>query len=451
MNIFTILREKKDHIINKLNLTDEQKNELISFFKKRPDLETKIDWNNKELKYEDFAEVLANISKSNAKKTKGSLIPSEFVEGKDYIDISLSDTEVAFIPLNYDFQKFIQNKSFYGTEAKWCIGSNDRYYWEHYQDISDFIILIDTTTGAKIAWQVTFRGFYFWNSEDQSVEVFDISDIEYFKYWADVLEIEKSFIEKLVSENKLQKFLDKFDQFFANDTTNALDEDSIYLDILDFDTFEGYFVKGGQQIKRRVNQNFEEVYDAEAQGYSNLIVKTNPNTFIKKCLKKELESIRIPKGIRIPDLFFAHCANLSYVQLPETFKVIDDRMFEYCYDLNTIDLSLDLEEIGECAFQTTAIKKFEAPASLRKLGKGCFYNCDKLELIDLSKTKLKIIPKNFADNCKKLTTVLLPDTIEEIHHFAFANTPSLSIIDTKNVKKIESFAFENSKADILST
>ncbi len=47
MNIFNTLREKKDHIINKLNLESDQKSEIIEFFNRRSDLESKIDWNNK--------------------------------------------------------------------------------------------------------------------------------------------------------------------------------------------------------------------------------------------------------------------------------------------------------------------------------------------------------------------------------------------------------------------
>jgi hypothetical protein len=38
------INEKKDHLIRKLdNLTDEQKDEVIEFFKNKPNLESKID------------------------------------------------------------------------------------------------------------------------------------------------------------------------------------------------------------------------------------------------------------------------------------------------------------------------------------------------------------------------------------------------------------------------
>ena len=70
INAITRLLESKDHLIDKLDLTDGQKTELKDFFKKHPNYESKIDWNNKSLQYKDFANLLdqEGKSKSQAKK-----------------------------------------------------------------------------------------------------------------------------------------------------------------------------------------------------------------------------------------------------------------------------------------------------------------------------------------------------------------------------------------------
>ena len=51
----TRLLEKKDHIIRNLkNLSDDEKTQLIDFFNKHPNLENKINWNDKDLYFSDF-------------------------------------------------------------------------------------------------------------------------------------------------------------------------------------------------------------------------------------------------------------------------------------------------------------------------------------------------------------------------------------------------------------
>ena len=55
---FFKMLEKKDRIINKMNLTDEQKRIAIDFFTKHPNYESEIDWNSKDLAWDDFEEVI---------------------------------------------------------------------------------------------------------------------------------------------------------------------------------------------------------------------------------------------------------------------------------------------------------------------------------------------------------------------------------------------------------
>jgi len=61
---------KKAGLINKLTtLSAKEKRELILFFTENPVYENLIDWNNRDLKWEDFASVLAlkKMSRKNRK------------------------------------------------------------------------------------------------------------------------------------------------------------------------------------------------------------------------------------------------------------------------------------------------------------------------------------------------------------------------------------------------
>lgn len=67
-NVYGKYQEKKDHIVAKLgNLTNSQKRILIGHLDQSPHKESMIDWNNKDLKWEDFAEMLATTSKTQKK------------------------------------------------------------------------------------------------------------------------------------------------------------------------------------------------------------------------------------------------------------------------------------------------------------------------------------------------------------------------------------------------
>lgn len=77
--------ENKDSRIDKLNMTDEQKAQVKELFHTHPELESKIDWNRRDLTYDDFKglfDVKSKSSKKKASKKGGGL--SALTEGEDY-------------------------------------------------------------------------------------------------------------------------------------------------------------------------------------------------------------------------------------------------------------------------------------------------------------------------------------------------------------------------------
>ena len=98
----TYITEKKDHLIDKLAITDHQKKELKDFFAKKPNLENKIDWQKKGLAFADFADVMATTKTERTRAVRKSGIAG-LKDGKDYVELK-SPTDFpfqAYIPLTW--------------------------------------------------------------------------------------------------------------------------------------------------------------------------------------------------------------------------------------------------------------------------------------------------------------------------------------------------------------
>ena len=170
------LYEKKDHLINRTNMTDEQKQEVIEFFTKHREQESAIsdrEWNKPEtLTYERFKQVMDAFNnrntKSHANKIANKVGIAGLTEGKDYIDWgefndSLLGIFHAYTPLTHLGAKTIAGKTVKPINpnkdsAGWCIGwSGNDSYWKDYflKDGCSFLIICgDSVYTKKICFQI---------------------------------------------------------------------------------------------------------------------------------------------------------------------------------------------------------------------------------------------------------------------------------------------------------
>jgi hypothetical protein len=160
---FFKMLEKKDHLIRKTNLTDDQKQIVIDFFTKHPNYEKELGtkWNNPEkITWEDFETVInkERSSKSQIKKAVKAGI-SGLKEGEDYIHIysgtSKGSPYEIYQPLTWkgsrvlasnqvlpDLSDLDVNYGWFGDDenirqnlsgAKWCISyQKTNQYWKRY-------------------------------------------------------------------------------------------------------------------------------------------------------------------------------------------------------------------------------------------------------------------------------------------------------------------------------
>ena len=150
---FFKMLEKKDHLIKKLSsLTDEQKQQAIDFFNKYPNYESEIDWNRKDLSWDDFEAVInkPRNTKSQIKKAVKKGIEG-LQEGVDYDflgeDIYKGKPFSVYIPANWKGSRVLASDQvepklgtvYDGyTGAKWCISyqKTDKF-WKSYTNISE--------------------------------------------------------------------------------------------------------------------------------------------------------------------------------------------------------------------------------------------------------------------------------------------------------------------------
>lgn len=90
--------------------------------------------------------------------------------------------------------------------------------------------------------------------------------------------------------------------------------------------------------------------------------------------KADITSIIIYSGVTsIGNFAFAHCENLTYIDLPNTITTIGDGAFLRCIKLSNVTLGNQVQSLGEIAFSAClALESFSFPPSLTSIGPWCF-------------------------------------------------------------------------------
>jgi hypothetical protein len=137
-------------------MTPEEKQTLIDFFKKYPTYESKFDWNKRDIRFEDFKDIINSqkTSKSNVhriSRTNDLRAIWDQRKEKDFEILYCDDTNIFITPLSHACAVFMNSFDCYGVGAKWCIGQkNDLRSWKSYtHDRSVFIMKYDKQDNKK--------------------------------------------------------------------------------------------------------------------------------------------------------------------------------------------------------------------------------------------------------------------------------------------------------------
>ena len=187
-----------------------------------------------------------------------------------------------------------------------------------------------------------------------------------------------------------------------------------------------------------------------------------------------LKSITIGSGMSyIERSCFENCSNLTSVKIPNSIKSIKEKAFQGCVKLTSIDIPNSVTSIEDRAFSGSGLNSLVIPAGVTSIGHFAFGFCSNLAEITVSNENTKYESR---DNCnaiieksskslivgckntlipndvtkidfaaflgsKGLTSIVIPEGVQEIGSSSFEETGLTSIRIPRSVKEIGNFAF----------
>lgn len=142
-------------------------------------------------------------------------------------------------------------------------------------------------------------------------------------------------------------------------------------------------------------------------------------------IRKKGENLSIPKSIsEIADEAFT-MTSVSSVFVPPTVHSIGEKAFALCAELENIELSLGLQQVGPNAFDGCRIlRSISLPDTCQSIGIWAFCNCSALNDITLS-NRLEAIERGTFSGCTRLTEIRIPESVHHIDARAFYNCTAL--------------------------
>lgn len=141
------------------------------------------------------------------------------------------------------------------------------------------------------------------------------------------------------------------------------------------------------------------------------------------------------------------CCNhkVKEVVFPSNSKEIPNGMFREAKNLEKIENTDCIENIGIAAFMKTKVKEGRFP-SLLTLGSGAFAYCTNLILIDIG--NIETITDSAFQACENLSEVLGGSKVTQIGVYTFTATRRLKNLPfLSNVKSVGQYAFFSSRCD----
>lgn len=227
-------------------------------------------------------------------------------------------------------------------------------------------------------------------------------------------------------------------------------------------------------------------------GLKSIVLPDSVN-LISECLfaSSALRSCDLSRAqlTHLPMRLFYNCTSIEFVKVPHSIEVIGIEVFmhssikdfhfnrklkqlsygAFAYsNIEKVDLSrTNLYELSKEVFMETPLTSFKLPGKLTTLqdfcfagtsitqfiagpnisyiGTKCFSNCQKLTLIDLSKSDISIVPSGFVFNCTSLTEFKLSNSTHGLGDYAFSSCIFKKHVFGSTIESIKAFCFSNSE------
>ena len=132
---------------------------------------------------------------------------------------------------------------------------------------------------------------------------------------------------------------------------------------------------------------------------------------------------------------------LTSVVMGNSVKKIGERAFAGQTLLTNVEVNSSVETIGKEAFSKCGLKTIDWKGSIKQMDEGVFSYCDQLETVNLN-CEMGTLPKCTFLMCKNLSSVSLGNNIRVLEQYSFSGTEKLTSIELPtNLETIEIFAF----------
>ena len=447
-DIFRRFFENKDRFIDKLDLTDDQKGELKAFFKDHPNYESKIDWNKKDLVYEDFKPVLALEGKSRNSIKKygisGKAKIADLEEGTDFDIIKQTSSYTLYFVKTFKGSEVLAKPSTppEGVTGKWCIagrnyspGTGDSH-WRSYTSAGYWFFFIFT---PRAKYALSF-----------SVKNFDESGAE---------QITDSFLKCFTSEDK--KLSARLWPESVKEAVKTLNDPSVLamLRVQAANSQQQLEIEKARNTKAKKEEILSVITELSQGTVSSRYIQPMEDPSYKNTSLAGLHELNL-WGTWFPSSQSLHSETMDdqgiydfldnlkipALRLPDTVEAIGKDCFNYFKNLESINLSNSVKLIRNSAFRGSGLKAIIIPKTVKFLENNAFSECENLTTVkfegSMNNDLLMPFPSGIFVGCKALKEVVLPANLPVIRHSDFYSCKSLEKIDLPDtVVKIETQAF----------
>lgn len=192
-------------------------------------------------------------------------------------------------------------------------------------------------------------------------------------------------------------------------------------------------------------------------GIKNIILPANLNEIGEGCFLScnALKSITLDSSHlkEIPENCFKGCNNLVSISLPDTVVEIKEGAFYKCAFLQNVSLSAGLEKIGkQVFFECGQLKSVTKTDSIEEIGDYCFEKCISLKNF-VFPPKLRLLGIYAFSSCSSLVKIWIGANLKAIPDRAFYECLSLSEVsfssfyrENEGLTSIGAYAFHNCKS-----
>lgn len=184
-------------------------------------------------------------------------------------------------------------------------------------------------------------------------------------------------------------------------------------------------------------------------------------------------ALTLPDGLTyIGRAAFYQCTGLTSVELPESLVEMGSHVFFECHNLVSVVMPERINSIGSMAFASTGIRTVTIPRSIKNIGTNAFQDCTNLQTVYFNAdscsagafsnnliypifgsgctsltnivigNNVKAIPDYAFSFCKRITEIVIPDSVVTIGKSSFKSCDLLaSVTMGKNVQSIADTAF----------